>query len=81
MSSEVLTSITTDNAQLECGIVPGGRKGAVVCHPWGKLGGSMNDPVVVSVRNELARAGFTVCRYVTPPVKPSFGTKPNSCCE
>eukprot|EP00960_Hanusia_phi_P068002 766749-Hanusia_phi.AAC.4 len=36
---------------------------AVLCHPWGRLGGCMDDHVILSVRNALIDQGFLVCRF------------------
>lgn len=34
--------------------------GAVVAHPWAKIGGSHDDPVVINIVTELLASGFTV---------------------
>ena len=57
---------STDGVSLEVAVTPGSESvdiAAVICHPWGRLGGSMRDVVVVSLRNVLSAEGFTVCRY------------------
>lgn len=69
MSEHVTVIHSHGGAELEAAITPGSRQGwaAVVCHPWGKLGGDMDNPVVITLKNALARRGFTVCRLLTPP--------------
>ena len=57
---------STDGVTLEAAVTPGFEDvdvGVIICHPWGRLGGSMRDAVVVSLRNQLSAEGFTVCRY------------------
>jgi len=39
------------------------RKLALVAHPWGRLGGSKNDHMVVSTSRMLQRQGYDVIRY------------------
>ncbi|SCV72458.1 BQ2448_3995 [Microbotryum intermedium] len=36
---------------------------ALVAHPWGRLGGSKDDRVVVAVTDALVKERYTVCRY------------------
>jgi len=73
MSEHMTVIHSAGGAELQAAVTPGTDRGwaAIVCHPWGKLGGDMNNPVVVSLRNGLAKRGFTVCRYV-PPFSPVF---------
>jgi alpha/beta superfamily hydrolase len=57
---------STDGVSLEVAVTPGSTRvdvAALICHPWGRLGGSMRDSVVVSLRNVLSAEGFTVCRW------------------
>jgi hypothetical protein len=73
MSEHMTVIHSAGGAELRAAVTPGTDRGwaAIVCHPWGKLGGDMNNPVVVSLRNGLAKRGLTVCRYV-PPLFPVF---------
>mmetsp|Transcript_21483 Transcript_21483/g.53990 ORF Transcript_21483/g.53990 Transcript_21483/m.53990 type:complete len:236 (-) Transcript_21483:63-770(-) len=51
---------------LEAAVTPSAANtdyAAVVCHPWGRLGGCMDDHVVMSLRDALVQEGFTVCRF------------------
>ena len=48
------------NARL---LVQGSPVGVIVCHPWGPLGGSMHDPVVLAACRVFADAGCTTCRF------------------
>jgi hypothetical protein len=57
---------SSDGVTLEAAVTAGAEDvdvAAVICHPWGRLGGSMRDTVVVSLRNALCGLGITVCRY------------------
>jgi alpha/beta superfamily hydrolase len=58
---------STDGVSLEVAVTPGSESvdvAALICHPWGRIGGSMRDSVVVSLRNVLSGEGFTVCRWL-----------------
>lgn len=64
---------STDGVSLEVAVTPGSESvdvAALICHPWGRIGGSMRDSVVVSLRNVLSGEGFTVCRWLLR--NPSF---------
>lgn len=39
------------------------RKLALVAHPWGRLGGTKNDHMVISVSRMLQKEGWDVVRY------------------
>ncbi|SGY69279.1 BQ5605_C004g02985 [Microbotryum silenes-dioicae] len=46
---------------------------ALLAHPWGRLGGSKDDHVVVGVMNALVKEGYAVCRYDARGVGGSVG--------
>ena len=66
-----------EGASLEAAITPppaSSVKLAVVCHPWGKLGGCMDDGVVRTVSRALALGGIGVCRFNFRGVGESTGS-------
>ncbi|KAF6259423.1 Alpha/Beta hydrolase protein [Scenedesmus sp. NREL 46B-D3] len=63
------TMLDTPNSLLELEIhesaVPTASRGALILHPWAKLGGCMEDPTVITQFRAAIRSGLFshVCRY------------------
>ena len=78
MNPELRTFIDVgDGATLEAAITPPGPSSArlaVVCHPWGKLGGCMDDGVVRTIARALAADGVGTCRFNFRGVGASSGS-------
>ena len=65
-SSEDLRLITDDGLSLEASVsLPEdlARAALVLCHPHPKMGGTMNAPLLVAVRDELLERGWAVLRF------------------
>ena len=78
MNIELRTFIDVgDGASLEAAITPPGPSSsrlAVVCHPWGKLGGCMDDGIVRTIARALAADGVGTCRFNFRGVGASSGS-------
>lgn len=65
MSTEELRLTTEDALSLEAAVdAPGSLKAALVfCHPHPKMGGTMNAPLLLAVRDRLLPEGWAVLRF------------------
>ena len=63
--TETLTFASTDGLELEAALdrPDDVRAVLVFCHPHPKMGGTMNAPLLLAVRDELVEAGWGVLRF------------------
>lgn len=63
--TQARTISSRDALELEAAVdlVDGARATLVVCHPHPKMGGTMNAPLLVAVRDDMTRRGWNVVRF------------------
>jgi uncharacterized protein len=76
MISEQLTLETSDGLTLEAVLDSPGSPGSVLllCHPHPQMGGTMNAPLLLALRDELAGRGWAVLRFNFRGIGGSEGT-------
>ncbi len=63
--TERLTILSTDGLALEAELdaATGSKASLLLCHPHPKMGGTMNAPLLLAVRDEMLARGWTVLRF------------------
>jgi len=63
--TERVTIVSTDGLarEAELDAVPEAKAALLLCHPHPKMGGTMNAPLLIAVRDEMVARGWTVLRF------------------
>jgi alpha/beta superfamily hydrolase len=74
--TEGLTFVSTDGLTLEAELdrADGASGTVVICHPHPKMGGTMNAPLLIALRDDLVPRGWNVLRFNFRGIGSSEGT-------